>query len=114
MKKTKNPLEFVPMRSPSVGWSQDGEGIVTLKIANKGIFNYIFQILLKKPRYSYIHLDEQASFVWVITDGEKDIMSLAREVKERFGESAEPLYERLIKYYKILQSYGFVRLKKVK
>jgi len=29
-------------------------------------------------------------------------------VREKFGETAEPLYERLAKYFQILDSYGFI------
>ena len=40
-------------------------------------------------------------------DGEKDIAALGVLVKEHFGDAAEPLYERLAKYFQILDSYSF-------
>ena len=49
------------------------------------------------------------SFVWPIIDGERDIISIGEDVKAHFGEKAEPLYERLAKYFQILESYGFVK-----
>lgn len=110
MKKTnkkENYLEKIPNKSDSVSWSEEG-GVVTLSIENKGIMNKICQKLFKKPKTSYVHLDELGSFVWKATDGEKKIMDVAIEVKEHFRENAEPLYERLAKYYQILESYGFV------
>ena len=112
--KTKNQpnvLEFVPIRKIE-RFSTDEKGVVTLEIENKGVFNRIAQKLFKKPKITYIHLDETGSFVWPLIDGEKNITDIGVLVKEHFGEKAEPLYERLSKYFKILESYGFVEFKK--
>ena len=106
MKKNENYLERIPARKDGVSWSEE-DGIVTLEIENKGAMNKILQLLIKKPKVSYIHLDEIGSFVWKVMDGEKDIIKLGEEVKIRFGDKAEPLYERLVKYFQILESYGF-------
>lgn len=113
MKKNKsaNFLEFVPCRNPEIGFKKADDGIITLEIENKGVFNKIAQKLFKKPKISYIHLDENGSFVWDIIDGESDLLTLGKKVSEHFGERAEPLYERLSKYTKILESYGFITLK---
>ena len=104
----QNYLENRPCRVPSIRWSQDQDGNVTLEIDNKGFFNRVAQKLFKKPKVSYVHLDEMGSFVWPIIDGEHDIIKIGELVKEHFGDKAEPLYERLAKYFKILESYGFV------
>lgn len=109
-KEKENYLERIPVRT-EINWSQDENGIVTLNIENKGIFNKIAQKLLKKPKTSYIHLDETGSFVWSILDGEKTILDIGEPVEEKFGEAAHPIYERLAKYFQILESYGFVRFK---
>ena len=81
----------------------------TLDIDNKGVFNKIAQVLFKRPKVSHIHLDELGSFVWPLLDGEKSIFDIGKAVEEHFGEKAEPLYERLAQYFKILESYGFVK-----
>ncbi len=115
MKKNKplprNYLEKIPVRPERIGWSADEKGIVTLEIENKGAFNRIAQKLFKKPKISYIHLDENGSFVWQQIDGARSISDIAPAVKERFGEAAEPLYERLAKFFQILDSYGFINWK---
>lgn len=113
MKSNNKPnfLEFVPLRKIE-RFSTDENGVITLEIENKGVFNRIAQKLLKKPKISYIHLDEMGSFVWPLIDGERNIADIGVFVKEHFGEKAEPLYERLSKYFKVLESYGFVKLKK--
>ena len=99
------------MRPEHIKWSADDEGIVTLHIENTGVFNRIAQKLLKKPKVSHIHLDKMGSFVWPLIDGEKDIVALGVQVKEHFGDEAEPLYELLAKYFQILESYSFVEWK---
>lgn len=107
---SRNYLEGVPKISEHIAWSKDEEGIVTLDIENTGIMNRIAQKLFKKPKISHIHLDGFGSFVWCGIDGEKDILALGELVEGEFGEKAQPLYERLAKYFQILESYGFVRV----
>ena len=105
---SENYLEKVPVRNPLIKWTKDSENIVTLEIENTGFFNRMAQKFLHKPKISYIHLDETGSFIWPIIDGKKDIIALGISVKEHFGENAEPLYERLAKYFTILESYNFI------
>ncbi|MBE6577214.1 MAG: PqqD family protein [Ruminococcaceae bacterium] len=117
MKKKKNVisenyLEKRPKRAPHLAWSQDEKGLVTLDIENKGVFNKIAQVLFKKPKVSHVHLDEMGSFVWPLLDGEKNIIELGKDVDEHFGEKAHPLYERLAKYFQILDSYHFIEWSK--
>lgn len=109
--KNENYLDKIPARSEGINWTVAQDGAVTLEIENKGVFNKIAQKLFKKPKISYIHLDENGSFVWPLIDGEKDIFELSKEVKEHFGEKAEPLYPRLVKYFEILESYKFITFK---
>lgn len=104
----ENYLDRVPVRKEGIGWSKDENGNVTLEIENEGLFNRVAQKLFKKPKISYIHLDETGSFVWPLIDGEKTITDIAKEVDGHFGEKAYPLYERLAKFFQILDSYGFV------
>ena len=106
-KTSENYLERTPVRC-DLNWSKDDKGIVTLEIENKGIFNAVCQKLFKKPKISYIHLDEIGSFVWPLIDGNKTVLDLGKDVEEKFGESANPLYERLAKYFQILDSYDFI------
>lgn len=110
-KQSENYLERRPARPEQIKWSVDEEGIVTLHIENTGVMNRIAQKLFRKPRVSHIHLDEIGSFVWPLLDGKRDIIALGTAVKEHFGDKAEPLYERLVKYFQILDSYHFIEWK---
>lgn len=117
MKKKKNVidqnyLEFKPKRNELLTWKTDKRGRVTLDVENTGTFNKIAQKLFHKPKYTHVHLDEMGSFLWPLLDGEKDIIELGKEVDAHFGEKAAPLYERLAKFFQILQSYHFIELEK--
>ena len=105
---SENYLDRRPLRATHLRWSQDDKGLVTLDIDNKGVFNKIAQVLFKRPKVSHIHLDKLGSFVWPLLDGEKSIFDIGKAVEEHFGEKAHPLYERLVKYFQILDSYHFV------
>ncbi len=104
----KNYLERIPMRPATLKWKTDDEGMVTLEIENTGWVNRIAQTLFGRPRISYVHLDKLGSFVWPLLDGKKDITELGRLVEAQFGEEAHPLYERLARYFQILDSYHFI------
>ena len=107
----ENYLDKIPLKNDKLGWSKSDDGKITLEIENKGFFNRLAQKLFKKPKISYIHLDDMGSFVWPFIDGENDIKAIGKLVDEHFGEAAHPLYERLTKYFSILASYGFVSFK---
>lgn len=106
---SENYLERRPARKDGLEWKSDENGIITLEIENTGVFNRIAQKLFKKPKISYVHLDETGSFIWPLLDGNKTITELGEYVQKEFGEKANPLYERLAKYFQILDSYGFIK-----
>ena len=107
-----NYLEKIPQKRQGFNWSQDSSGAVTLEIENKGFANRLAQKLLKKPKISYIHLEQFGSFIWQKIDGKRDIIAIGELTREHFGEKAEPLYERLSQYFRTLESYGFVTFNK--
>ena len=106
-KISENYLEKVPCLRPDISY-KDEEGIITLEIQNKGLMNRIAQKLFFKPAISYIHLDKLGSFSVKCADGKRDIIAIGKLVSDEFGDGAEPLYERLAKFFQIMDSYGFV------
>lgn len=103
-----NYLDRKPKRTQSIEWKTGTDGIVTLEIKNIGWANRLAQTLFGRPKVSFIHLDKLGSFVWPLMDGEKTITQLGELVDAEFGEEAHPLYERLARYFQILDSYRFV------
>ncbi|MBR5514713.1 MAG: PqqD family protein [Clostridia bacterium] len=115
MKRTKikaNYLENIPVVKEGIEWTKDDKGIVTLHVENKGVVKRLTQILLRKPKVSHIHLDENGSFAWLLIDGNRCILDMGEPVKEHFGEKAEPLYPRLAQFFKILETNKFIEYKK--
>ena len=75
---------------------------------NKGFYNRLAQKLFKRPKVSYISLDEYGSFVWQQMDGKRNVYEISKLVSERFGKDAEPVVERLVKYIQILYQNKFI------
>ena len=109
----KNYLEKIPIRSEKVDWKTEENGSITLLIENTGWANRIAQKLFGKPKVSFVHLDEMGSFLWPRLSGEMNIIELGEITKEEFGQKAEPLYERLCRYFQILHSYHFIEFKEL-
>ena len=42
---------------------------------------------------------------------QKNLVEIGKELDEKFGEKAHPLYERLAKYVQMLEAYGFIEPK---
>ena len=100
---------YIPVIAPKIKeWKADEQGIVTLSIENKGVMNTLMQKLIHKPRISYVHLDEMGSFIWQQLDGKTNVAAIAAVVHAHFGENAEPLYERLLKFFEIVERYDFI------
>lgn len=108
---SENYLERIPCRPQDIHWTTNDDGIVTLEIQNVGWANRIAQKLFFQPKVSYIHLDKLGSFVWPLMDGVMTITQIGKLVEEQFGDEAHPLYQRLARYFQILDSYHFIEWK---
>lgn len=108
MSKQDNFLDYVPKHNVLFEYRENKAGNIEVKIHNKGFFNKIAQIFAKRPKYSYIELDEFGSFIWRQMDGQRTIFDIGNLVKEHFGEKAEPLYDRLCTFIKILHKNHFI------
>ncbi len=125
--KDQNFLDFIPIRVEAYstpvssvepetlkqvkkgGYYVAADGIVTILQENTGAMNRIMQKLIHKPRISQIHLEKLGSYIWQQIDGERSVYDIGQLVKAEFGDEAEPLYERLSVYVKMLEANGFVR-----
>lgn len=107
-KQGRNYLELIPQRNPGYSWKENEKGIVTVDMPHRGIFDKAAQHLFVTPAVSHIRLDALGSFIWKQIDGERDLVEIGRLVKAEFGEKAEPLYERLARYFETLKSNHFI------
>lgn len=105
-----NYLDFVPRKNMNNSSFTNEKGNCVIKIENVGAFNKMAQIILKKPRYSYIELEEFGTYIWEYIDGKNTIYDIAQKVSERFGKDAEPLYERICKYFTAMENVKLIVL----
>lgn len=104
----ENYLDRIPQKNPALRSHTDRKGHLVLEIENTGMMNRIAQELFNKPKVTNVHLDEMGTFVWPLIDGTRSVGDIALLVKEHFGEKAEPLYQRIVKYFQIVESYHFI------
>ncbi len=107
-KTKKNFMDFIPVCPPQYPWDADKKGIVTVHVVNKGFYNWLAQKVFKRPRISHISLDRYGSYVWQQMDGARDVHEISKLVSAQFGEEAEPLVPRLVKYIQILYQNKFI------
>ena len=107
LKKNNNFLDFIPKHSDKISWTES-EGIITVDMYHKGFYAFIAQKFFKRPSVSHIALDKNGSFIWKNINGENTINDIALLVKKEFGNDAEPLYDRLVQYMRILKNNGFI------
>lgn len=106
-KKKENYLERIP-EIKNKNWEVQSGGIVEITVENKGFYNTLAQKLFKKPRYSFIKLDEYGSCVWQQIDGEKTIYEIGQILKQKHAGAADKLYERLAAYFGILEGNHYI------
>lgn len=99
----------VPLRSESIDWSADGNGFVTITMENGGFFNKALQLLMNKPKRSFIHLDEKGSFFWLKADGSHTLGEIAFGSAERFGEAPDMSLAAAERFLKILCGCKFIK-----
>lgn len=107
-KKQKNYMDYIPVHNPKISWEVKEDERVELAVPNRGFFNRIAQIFFKRPKISYIKLDQYGSFVWQQIDGNTDIYAISQKMKSQFGEKAEPVVERLIQFMRTLQVNRYI------
>lgn len=107
-KKEINYLDYIPVCAPDHSFQLNEQGLVVIRSVNKGFYNKIAQKIWKRPQVSYISLDEYGSYVWQQMDGKKTIYEISIGVKEAYGKEAEPLLERLTRFFQILYQNHFI------
>ena len=84
------------------------DGIVEITIENTGFYNRVAQKIFKRPRYSFIKLDEYGSCVWQQIDGQKTIYEIGQILKESHKGASNQLYERLSTFFGILERNKYI------
>ena len=108
MTNKDNFLDYVYSINDDLIWAQSESGEVIIDMENKGITNRIAQKFFKRPKVSHITLEGMGSFIFTCIDGKRSVFEIGKLVKEKYGQDAEPLYERLSVYMKRLEELGYV------
>ena len=107
-KNSENFLDYIPKHNARFEWAINDKGNVEVCVKNTGLFNRIAQIFFKRPKTSNIELEGMGTFIWKQIDGQRSVYEIGKLVKDEFGKSAEPLYERLSVYIKTLHNNEFI------
>jgi hypothetical protein len=113
IKKTDNYLELVPMKSDRYTWTENKDGIVRIIVPRDKPLDKIVRAFFKTPTNMKIDLDSYGSAVWKEIDGKRNVGEIGDLMKKEFGESIEPLYERLSTFINQLRNNRFITLSKV-
>ena len=90
----RNLLDLIPTRNRQ--WEMgDGDKVVILrpKFEDHWLGRWLLS-RMKNPHYR-VRLDAYGSWVWMKCDGRCTVKEIADGLKKHFGESIEPVYERL-------------------
>ena len=108
--KNVNLLDLIPVKN--VDWEKKEDGTVSLKLpkTRSRLFKAIIEKLGKKPHFK-VHLDEFGSFVWERCDGMHRVDQIGVHLKTKFGNTVEPVYDRLGAFVRILASQKCITYK---
>ena len=89
-----NLLDLTPVQR--VAWGENDDGTVYLKKpkARSTWLKLLIKKLGKRP-FIHIHLDDYGSHVWHECDGRHRVEQIGESLRQAFGQSIEPVYERL-------------------
>lgn len=103
-----NYLDYIPRHNALFPYRKKKNGRIEVEVLNRGFYNRIAQIFFRRPKRSFIELDELGGFVWEQIDGSKSIYDICMLIRQRFGEEAEPLFERAVVFFRMLRENSFI------
>ena len=104
--KQDNFLLYVPKKKHNT-WEIRKEKVYLIFYHTKIIEKFV-RWLVKKSNVSDIALDELGSTIWVLIDGKATVYEIGKKLEEKFGDSCQPVYERLILYIRYLNRRGWI------
>lgn len=109
--KNTNALDLIPIRVCE-HQKEENEKITILvpKFRNDKVGNFF---LGRRKRFIYIHLDETGSFVWIQSDGIRDIRKISENLKEHFGESLVQAEQRVNKFMSRLYQERYITFRQL-
>lgn len=106
-KKDNNFLKYIPIKSDNK-WRIKDNGKVIIYFEHDKLIEKFLYWLVQKPTTTDLELDDIGTEVWLLIDNNKTIYDIGVIIKDKFGDKIEPLYERLIIYFRILKQKKLV------
>ena len=102
-----NLLELAPSRIAE--WEEVNGLVVLLRpVPETAGFRGLMDRFFHRMSANRIRLDEVGGFAWLLLDGERTVGEVAELMREEFGETVEPVEERLGHLVVMLRSEGFL------
>jgi hypothetical protein len=105
-----NLLELIPDQNILSEKTEDGLYVLLKPKYRHPLFVKHVLPRLKSPNYK-IQLDDIGSFIWNLCNGRNNVEGICRQLKEKFGDKVEPLYERLGAFFQNLEKNKFITFK---
>lgn len=108
--KKDNFLDYIPEYCEGIELIQEEcQEVILVKRKNRLLSKY-----REKDRAGRIELDSLGGYVCKNIDGKHSVFEIAQQLENEFGEKAEPLYQRLILFLKILNQKNLIKYKNIK
>ncbi len=89
-----NLLDLTPLRNLEWELSKDDRVVLLVpRFRNKALVKWLVP-RLKRPTLR-VTLDAYGSFIWRACDGRTSVKLMGEQLREQFGETVEPVFERI-------------------
>ncbi len=108
--KKKNEYNYLSLTPVRVHKYEDrDDGMVNILIPRfKSEFAKKFFSKAVRSEFIKANLDEFGTATWKLIDGRKNVEQIGKGLIEKYGETIEPVYERLTKFLTDLHRYNFI------
>lgn len=96
--KDANYLNITPVRKYQHEINSNGNVVILLPRFTGAFSRRYLQPRLKNP-FIKIELDKIGSLVWLLADGQTSVKNVCNEAENQLGDSIQPVYERVTKFY---------------
>lgn len=90
---------------------KEENGIITLIFYHNSKWAKLISWIAKKPKVTYLDLDELGSYFWSNSNGEKTVELLIEEMSVKFNDNTKSMETRVIKFAEHLAVKGYLGFK---
>lgn len=110
-----NLLELVPVRT--CRWyvsSETGNCIIRKKrfVGGPSRYQRLFMRLLHRDDFVKVRLDERGSYLFRLMNGKRNVGTIVKMAKNRFGSDIEPVRPRISIMLQNMESNGLINLRR--